>query len=143
MQSYFILEMERIIKNGKPKICIVDDSSDSLDALGILLDKENYNVLLYNNPKTLESNLDDIFPDLFILDVEMPEINGYDLCRKIRKYKSLDNTPVIFLTGKTKYEDIIQGFEAGGVDYIHKPFFTKELLIRIKKIGRASCRERV
>ncbi len=71
-------------------------------------------------------------PDLILLDIMMPGMDGLEVCRKLKGMDETRETPVIFLTAKTETEDIVRGFEAGGVDYITKPFQAVELLARVK-----------
>ncbi|MCF8391508.1 MAG: hybrid sensor histidine kinase/response regulator, partial [Bacteroidales bacterium] len=78
------------------------------------------------------SLLDQILPDLILLDVMMPEINGFEVCRMIKKKETLRSIPIIFLTAKIQTEDLAEGFNAGGVDYITKPYNSEELKIRIR-----------
>jgi signal transduction histidine kinase len=76
--------------------------------------------------------LEKISPDLILLDVLMPEMDGYETCKQIKEKDQLKDIPIIFLTAKTEPEDILKGFESGGVDYITKPFNSMELLARVK-----------
>ncbi len=81
-------------------------------------------------------------PDLFILDIMMPGVDGYQVCRQIRGDPLLEESPVLFLTAKAKDEDKIEGFRAGGDDYLVKPFNMQELELRVKAILRRSGPER-
>ncbi len=116
----------------KSQLLIVDDSKDNLDAMNIILRKENYDVIMADSANAALKLLDTISPDLFLLDIEMPHMNGLELCRKIKDNSKFENTPVIFITGKSLTEDLVEGFIAGGVDYLVKPFNIKEFLIRNK-----------
>ncbi len=71
-------------------------------------------------------------PSLILLDVMMPEMSGYEVCRLIKDQEHLKNIPIIFLTAKNETDDIVKGFEAGGVDFVTKPFHAAELLARVK-----------
>lgn len=82
-------------------------------------------------------------PDLFILDIMMPGVDGYQVCRQIRGDPLLQELPVLFLTAKAKDEDKIEGFRAGGDDYLVKPFNMQELELRVKAILRRAVPERV
>ncbi|MBP9503529.1 MAG: response regulator transcription factor [Candidatus Promineofilum sp.] len=81
-------------------------------------------------------------PDLFILDIMMPGVDGYQVCRQIRGDPLLQDAPVLFLTAKAKDEDKIEGFRAGGDDYLIKPFNMQELELRVKAILRRSVPEK-
>ena len=82
-------------------------------------------------------------PDLFILDIMMPGVDGYQVCRQIRGDPLLQDAPVLFLTAKAKDEDKIEGFRAGGDDYLVKPFNMQELELRVKAILRRAGPEKV
>ncbi len=112
------------------KILIVDDVEENIDILCELLNDYDLSMALNGNDvfKILEKNR----PDLILLDVVMPDINGFDLCKKIKEKKEYKNIPIIFITAKTDIQSITTGFEIGGVDYIAKPFNANELIARIK-----------
>ena len=76
--------------------------------------------------------LDKSEPDLILLDIMMPDFDGFEVCRKIKSDIALKHIPIIFLTARTDSEDIVKGFEMGGADYVTKPFNATELLARIK-----------
>lgn len=113
------------------KILIVDDNSSNLKILGSILDKENYNVAVAKDGESALKIAEKTQPDLILLDIMMPEIDGFEVCEKLKNNELTKNIPVIFLTAKTETEDIIEGFKKGGVDYIVKPFKKDELLVRI------------
>ena len=75
-------------------------------------------------------------PSLFLLDIMLPEINGFDLCRQIRQHEQLGKTPIIFLSARTQEPDRLQAFDAGGDGYITKPFSPRELIARVRNILR-------
>jgi len=117
--------------NERKKIIAVDDSLDSLTALKDTL-KGVYDVYPCPSALKLFDLLEHFLPDLIILDVEMPDMNGYDVAKKLKnslKYKSI---PIIFLTVRDDNHSEIIGLRLGAVDYIHKPFFAPLLLQRIK-----------
>lgn len=113
-------------------ILIVEDDQDILDVVTILLGRERFRVL---KAMTGEEALAQMTknPDLIILDVMLPDMDGFELCRRIRK-DSL--APVLFLTAKAGLHDKTEGLEAGGDDYLVKPFFQEELLARIRALLR-------
>ncbi len=121
----------------KKKILVVDDEPSIVELLSYNLKKEGYEVLkAYNAEETMKfaDNDDDI--DLFIIDVMLPDVDGFDLTRKLRAHDKHMNKPIIFLTAKTDEFDKILGLELGADDYITKPFSVREVLARIKAIFR-------
>jgi two-component system, sensor histidine kinase and response regulator len=113
-------------------ILIVDDAPKNIQVVANTLNKENYKLFYANNGKTAIEKLDNIDYDLILLDIMMPDIDGFEVCRQLKGKPEHKDIPVIFLTAKSDEESIIKGFEVGGVDYITKPFNKTELLIRVK-----------
>ena len=113
-------------------ILVVDDVPQNLQVLRSTLQKEGYRIAAANNGQVALRYLQKEIPDLILLDVMMPEINGFEVCREIKAQEAFQDVPVIFLTARTEVEDVIAGFDAGGVDYITKPFNMAELLMRVK-----------
>lgn len=111
-------------------ILIVDDTPENIDILVELLEDFDKQIAI-NGVDALETAFEDP-PDLILLDIMMPEMDGYEVCVKLRQNEKTKDVPIIFLTAKTEKEDIIKGFEAGGQDYITKPFDARELLERVK-----------
>ncbi|MEO9513135.1 MAG: hybrid sensor histidine kinase/response regulator [Flavobacteriaceae bacterium] len=116
----------------KPYILAVDDEQLNLELLRFILERHNYNFEGTSDDEYLFELLEQQKPDLILLDVIMPRIEGFELCEKIKKIKKYRDIPVIFLTGKVNVKDKIKGFEVGGVDYVTKPFNEQELLARIQ-----------
>ncbi len=112
-------------------ILIVDDVIENLQVLANMLIPQGYVVSTVSNGAKAIKFLSVRTPDLILLDVNMPEMNGYEVCRRIKENESWKNIPVIFLTARTQTEDIVKGFEAGSVDYVTKPFNHYELEARI------------
>jgi len=113
-------------------ILIVDDVPKNLQYLGNTLKDENYKFeFATNGVKALEWIKKKSF-DLILLDIMMPEMDGFEVCEKIRKDNRYKDVPIIFLTAYTDQKNILQGFELGAQDYITKPFNTRELLARVK-----------
>jgi sigma-B regulation protein RsbU (phosphoserine phosphatase) len=115
----------------KANILIVDDNLKNLQVLGNILNIDLYNVEFAINGRAAIEWIQKKNFDLILLDVMMPEIDGFEVCEKIKSYDKNKNTPVIFLTAKTDLNSIIQGFDLGAVDYIIKPFNKRELLARV------------
>ena len=112
-------------------ILIVDDTPENIDILVEILNDFEKQIAI-NGEDALETAWDGNPPDLILLDIMMPEMDGYEVCEKLRSNEKTKDVPVIFLTAKTQKEDIVKGFEAGGQDYITKPFDARELMERVK-----------
>lgn len=126
----------------KPKrILVLDDEPDVTELLQYKLEQENYHVAVLNDPLEFVSKVREFEPDLMILDIMMPELNGLQLCRIARSDPAMKAIPIIFLTAKGEVEDRVKGLETGADDYISKPFNTKELQIRVSNILGRSQRE--
>lgn len=113
-------------------ILIVDDVSRNIQILGTILRGEGYSLAFATNGSQALDIVDSQPFDLILLDVMMPGMNGFEVCRKFQSRQETARIPVIFLTAKTGSEDIVQGFEAGAVDYVTKPFNATELLARVR-----------
>jgi two-component system phosphate regulon response regulator PhoB len=118
------------------KILIVDDESDVTELLAYTLKAKGYVVETVNDPSRSIGIARTFLPDLVILDVMMPDLNGIQICRMLRADAKLKKVPVVFLTAKAEESDRIQGLEMGADDYICKPFSTKELVLRVQTILR-------
>jgi len=113
-------------------ILVVDDNKENLKVISNLLRQEDYKLALALSAKQALAILEDIKVDLILLDVMMPEINGYELCKIIKSKDDFKEIPVIFITALNDTKNILMGFENGGIDYITKPFRDLELLARVK-----------
>lgn len=113
-------------------ILVVDDQPANLKVLFSLLKEHGYQVRIAESGTWALDILDDYQPDLILLDVILPEMDGFEVCRRIKKREKSADIPVIFMTALDRVEDKIAGFEAGGVDYITKPFQQVEVLVRLK-----------
>lgn len=121
----------------KPKkILLVDDESDVTDLVAYNLKAKGFQVEVVNDPNGSIGVARTFLPDLVILDVMMPDLNGIQICRMLRADPKLKKVPVIFLTAKAEENDRVQGLETGADDYICKPFSTKELILRVQTILR-------
>lgn len=116
------------------KILIVDDDIDSLKLIGYMLQRNGYEIIAANSGAQALSKAFAEHPDLIILDVMMPDMNGYDVCRKLRANPQTQTTPIIMFTAKTMIDDKVAGFEAGADDYLTKPTHPAELTSRVKTI---------
>lgn len=119
------------MKNLKQTIAIVDDNPKNLQLLASLLNENNFKPVLFKSGDQLMEFLETSLPNLILLDIMMPDKNGYQVANEIKEQKFYTDIPIIFITAKTDVNDIVKGFEAGAVDYISKPFNKHELLARI------------
>ena len=113
-------------------VLIVDDTPTNVSIIANVLQGKFKTKIATNGEKALALAQALDKPDLILLDVEMPGMDGYEVCRRLKSAPSTANIPVIFLTGKTEHEDEKMGFEVGAVDYIHKPFSTEIVLARVQ-----------
>lgn len=113
-------------------ILIVDDNPYNLQVLGRLLKDNNYEIEFALNGEAALDWLSSRQFDLILLDINMPLMNGFEVCRRIRSNPLLNSTPVIFLSGESERDNILMGFELGAQDYITKPFDSRELLVRVR-----------
>jgi len=113
-------------------ILIVDDLPENLKLLSELLNSEGYHVRPVTNGKLALSVADAMPPDLILLDINMPIMDGFETCQRFKASEKMQHIPIIFLSANIEPSSIIKGFEIGAIDYITKPFNAKEVLIRIK-----------
>ncbi|MGJ3238953.1 MAG: response regulator [Anaerolineae bacterium] len=116
------------------KILIVDDDIDSLKLIGLMLKRQGYEVTVADSGGKALTKADAERPNLIILDVMMPDMNGLDVCRSLRTNPNTTNIPIIMFTAKTLIDDKVKGFEAGADDYLTKPTHPAELANRVKSV---------
>ncbi len=121
-----------MLKEDSPLILVVDDNSENLRLLCGILEGYDYQTAMAKSGKDAIKFLEKEAADLVLLDIMMPDENGLEVCRLIKKSITLKDIPIIFVTARVESEDIVRGFDAGGVDYITKPFNPSELLARVK-----------
>lgn len=114
------------------RVLIVDDNPKNLQVLGKLLQEAEYAIEFATNGKAALEWIDIQGFDIMLLDINMPEMDGFEVCRKIRINPKLDKMPIIFLSANSDRESILKGFEQGAQDYVTKPFDSRELLVRVK-----------
>ncbi len=119
------------LEQQKMKILIVDDTPVNLDILLKTLEEENYRISVSLDGEGAIKIAPQFKPDLILLDVMMPGIDGYETCRRLKENEETKDIPVIFITAKNQTEDVVRGFAAGGVDYILKPIRQEEALARV------------
>jgi DNA-binding NarL/FixJ family response regulator len=113
-------------------ILVVDDTPETLGLLTDTLDHAGYTVLIATDGESALDLVDQITPDLVLMDAVMPGMDGFETCRRLKQGKLLSHLPVIFMTGLSETEHVVQGLAAGGVDYVTKPLVIDELLARIR-----------
>jgi len=118
-------------KQSARKILIVDDVARNIQILGNILSSHGFQIAYAQSGKHALSIAQKQNFDLVLLDIMMPEMDGYEVCLKLKSDKKTAEVPVIFLTAKADMESIVKGFETGGQDYITKPFNSAELLARV------------
>ena len=115
------------------KILVVDDDQNICELLRLYIEKENFEVAVANDGRRALELFDSFSPDLILLDIMLPELDGWQVCREIRKKSQC---PIIMLTAKGEVFDKVLGLELGADDYVVKPFETKEVVARIKAVLR-------
>lgn len=116
---------------GMPKIIVVEDSPEIQAGLKMLLG-QNYDITSASEIKEAKQALQTNNFNLILLDVDLPDGNGFDFCKEVRTKAEWENIPIIFLTGQTEVDQRVKGFSSGGDDYVVKPFLEKELVARIE-----------
>jgi len=112
-------------------VLLVDDMPQSLGALEQELEAEGYTVLVAHSGEAALQRLDLVTPDAILLDARMPGLNGFETCRRLKARAAWSHIPVIFMTGLSETAHIVEGFDAGGVDYVVKPVRVQEVLARL------------
>lgn len=119
-------------ENKDLTILVVDDSEPILNLISTVLRRHEYNLVTAKDGMEAFHKIEEKLPDLILLDIMMPVIDGYEVCRRLKDNEVTRDIPIIFLTAKTSKQDVVQGLEIGGVDYIPKPFDQNEVLARIR-----------
>lgn len=121
---------------AREEILVVEDEEDILELLNYNLSKEGYSVRLANCGEDALEKIKEKAPDLILLDLMLPGIDGLEVCRQLKRDPQLQRIPVIMLTAKTEDIDIVTGLEVGADDYLTKPFGTRVLVARIRTVLR-------
>lgn len=121
---------------NKSLIAVVDDEPDIVELVKINLEKADYKVKGFSSGQELFDFLKKYTPDLIVLDVMLPDTDGFEICKSLKKEKKTSSIPVIMLTAKSDEMDKILGLEFGADDYVTKPFSPRELVARVKAILR-------
>lgn len=117
--------------NSEKTILIVDDSELNIQVLSDILKEKSYRIALARSGRVALEFVEMKKPDLILLDIMMPEIDGFEVCRRLKSRPETKAIPIIFISGLDKSEDIVRGFKAGAVDYIVKPFQKEVVLARV------------
>jgi len=124
--------MNKNILKPIPTVLVVDDNPKNVQIIALLLREQKYKIIIAVNGLSAIDLVERARPDLILMDVMMPGMDGFEACMIIKTKTENENIPVIFLTALSEKINIVKGFEAGGVDYITKPFNKEELISRIK-----------
>lgn len=130
-----------MVDQKSKKILIIDDEPDVADLVAYHLKAKGYHVETVTNPNVGVGTARSFLPDLVVLDIMMPDLNGIQICRILRADPKLKQIPIIFLTARAEEADRIAGFETGCDDYVCKPFSIKELILRIQSIFRRAAED--
>lgn len=117
--------------NEEIYILVVDDNQENLKVVSNFLNEKKYKIALAKDGENALKVLEDNKIDLILLDIMMPGMDGFEVCKILKEKPGTKDIPVIFLTARTETDDIVKGFQLGGVDYITKPFKKEELLVRV------------
>ncbi|MBF0545016.1 MAG: hybrid sensor histidine kinase/response regulator [Candidatus Riflebacteria bacterium] len=121
-----------VIDSNKETIMLVDDTPTNMDLLGQMLQSNGYQIVTISSGSQALTEAAQTPPDLILLDINMPEMNGYEVCGLLKADEKLKEIPVIFISGLDDTTDKIKAFSVGGVDYVAKPFRFEEILARVK-----------
>jgi two-component system phosphate regulon response regulator PhoB len=121
---------------AKETVMIVDDEQDICELIAYNLEREGYSVTMVNSGEDAIAHTQKILPDIIVLDLMLPGIDGLGVCKQLKMNEATSEIPIIMLTAKTEDSDIISGLEVGADDYITKPFSPKVLIARIRAVLR-------
>jgi DNA-binding response OmpR family regulator/DNA-binding CsgD family transcriptional regulator len=124
--------LEPAISLRRDTVLVVDDTPDTLHLLTDTLDQAGFTVLIATDGESALDLVDQVTPDLVLMDARMPGISGFETCKRLKRDKLLSDLPVIFMTGLSETEHVVEGLACGGVDYVTKPIVLDELLARIR-----------
>lgn len=141
---YGINKSELIIENMTQdvEILIVDDNAQNLKVLSQILSYKDYTIRVMSSGENALKALRKRPADLILLDINMPGMNGFEVCKQLKQDDQLSGIPVILITALASVEDKVKGFEVGAVDYITKPFMIEEVEVRVKKSFENSTNEK-
>lgn len=120
------------LQKDKIHILIVDDVYENIQVLANILSKENYEINVATGGNQAVDIIPQLLPDLILLDINMPVLNGFEVCKLVKANDQTKEIPIIFVTAKTDHDSIMEGFELGAADYVTKPFDVSELIARVR-----------
>ena len=123
---------------GVPHILVVEDQPNTAEMLASYFKTQGYEVTSVGWGKDALTFVEKTVPDLVVLDIRLPDIDGYEVCKQMRSHRRTSQVPIIFLTEKRERSDKLQGLKMGAVDYITKPFDIQELRLRVRNVLRRS-----
>src|SRR5215467_2646328 len=118
------------------RVLVVEDERDVADLIRYNLTKEGYDVVIAPTGSDALKQAREVHPDLVLLDIMVPQLNGWEVCRRLKADVETKNIPVIMVTGRVEEGDKVLGFEMGADDYVTKPFSPRELIARIRAVVR-------
>lgn len=127
-----------IVAKGK-KLLIVEDDADTIEMLSLFFDEEGYQVWSTAWGQDALKLCQELLPDVILLDIRLPDIDGFEICRQLHNSFQTSHIPVICLTNKKEQVDKIEGLEAGAIDYVTKPFNLDELKLRVRNALRRTA----
>jgi DNA-binding response OmpR family regulator len=123
----------------KKKLLIVEDDADIVEMLSLFFEKEGYQVLSTAWGQDALKLCQELLPDVILLDIRLPDIDGFEICRQLHSSFQTSHIPIICLTEKREQFDKIEGLEAGAIDYVTKPFNLQELKLRVRNALRRTA----
>lgn len=121
-----------VAEKSNETIMVVDDTPANLRLLNEMLQSQGYRVLVFPRGKLALAAAQKSAPDIILLDINMPEMNGYEVCEHLKADDKLKDIPVLFISALTETADKVKAFSTGGVDYVTKPFQMEEVIARVK-----------
>lgn len=125
--------------NKNPCILIVDDNAENIRVLGTVLRKQNYSIVIAQDGEQALNSVHEVKPDLILLDIMMPKMDGFEVCKQLKENDLTKDIPIIFVSALTSHRDELAGLKAGAIDYIHKPFSLPLIKARIKAHIDLAC----
>jgi DNA-binding response OmpR family regulator len=132
--------MTQKIKIQTAKVLVVDDEPEITDIVETFLTEAGYSVAVENHSRSAIAKARSFIPDVILLDIMMPEMDGYQTCQELKQDPALVNVPIIFLTGKDRSDDMGRSFKVGGDMFIKKPFSCERLLEIINLVIMSTCK---
>src|SRR5467141_240815 len=123
-------------RQQQSRVLVVEDERDVADLIRYNLTKEGYDVVVAPTGSDALKQVREVHPDLVLLDIMVPQLNGWEVCRRLKQDADTKNIPVIMVTGRVEEGDKVLGFEMGADDYVTKPFSPRELVARVRAVAR-------